>query len=516
MATQKKYVSLEKLGLYDEKIKGVITAGDTKTLTDAKSYADGLAVNYDAAGSAATAEANAKAYADGKDTAIQAAHKAGTDAATAASVADGKAVAAQNAADAAQADVNALATLVGTLPEGTTAKDVVDYVNVKTAGIATDAALEELQGQLSGVQGEVATIKGDYLKASDKSELQGKIDTLTQTHSTDKAALEASIKTITDDYLKAADKTELQNGIDAVDTLVDTLIGEDTGKSARTIANEELAKQLIAEGAQESLDTLAEIASWIQSHPDDASAMNKAIEDLETLVGAIPEGITATTIVGYIQEAVAAEKTRAEGVESGFNTRIGTLETAVGTGSVDQRIADAVAVETNRAQGIEGGLDSRLQAVESKLGTGEGSVDSKIATAKNEAIATAAEDATTKANKALEDAKKYADEEDAKIETRVASLETASATYALKSEVEAVTGRVTTAEGEIDTLQNEMDAVEILAAAADAAAKANQSAIALKASQADLNTAVARIAANESAIANFVEVSEQEINDLFA
>lgn len=36
--------------------------------TNAKTYADGLAVNYDAKGSATTAETNAKAYADGLNT----------------------------------------------------------------------------------------------------------------------------------------------------------------------------------------------------------------------------------------------------------------------------------------------------------------------------------------------------------------------------------------------------------------------------------------------------------------
>lgn len=68
---------------------------------------------------------------------------------------------------------------------------------------------------------------------------------------------------------------------------VDTLIGSDTGKSVRTIANEELAAQLIPEGAQESLDTLTEIANWIQEHPDDASAMNTAITKLNGIVAGI-------------------------------------------------------------------------------------------------------------------------------------------------------------------------------------------------------------------------------------
>ena len=84
-------------------------------------------------------------------------------------------------------------------------------------------------------------------------------------------------------------------------TTVDTLIGADTGKSVRTIANEELAAQLIPEGAQESLNTLQEIAQWIQDHPDDAAAMNTAIEALETKVDTGEQTVSA-----YVAAAIAA------------------------------------------------------------------------------------------------------------------------------------------------------------------------------------------------------------------
>lgn len=113
------------------------------------------------------------------------------------------------------------------------------------------------------------------------------------------------------DAQKAAtyDDTELRDYIgdnvevlEGLDTKVVTLIGEDSNKSVRTIANEELAKQLIPEGAQESLDTLQEIAAWIQQHPEDAATMNQAIADLEALVGTLPEDITSTTVVTYIKE----------------------------------------------------------------------------------------------------------------------------------------------------------------------------------------------------------------------
>ena len=64
MATQKKYVSLDKLTKYDELLKAKMAIDDAAALTSAKDYADGLADNYDVAGAAATAESNAKNYTD--------------------------------------------------------------------------------------------------------------------------------------------------------------------------------------------------------------------------------------------------------------------------------------------------------------------------------------------------------------------------------------------------------------------------------------------------------------------
>lgn len=72
--------------------------------------------------------------------------------------------AAASAAQAAQADVNGIKTYIGTIPSTATSTDIVGYIQEKTSGIATDTALSDLQG-------EVDTIKGDYLKAADKTEL---------------------------------------------------------------------------------------------------------------------------------------------------------------------------------------------------------------------------------------------------------------------------------------------------------------------------------------------------------
>lgn len=112
---------------------------------------------------------------------------------------------------------------------------------------------------------------------------------------------------------------------------VDTLIGTDTGKSVRTIANEELAAQLIPEGAQESLDTLTEIAQWIQDHPDDAAAMNTAIAKLNGIVAGIGgEDDDYATVMAAIEGKIAGA-TKVESSEINGNIKIDGEETTVYT-----------------------------------------------------------------------------------------------------------------------------------------------------------------------------------------
>ena len=356
MSEIKKYVD----ELAAKELVKQIKAEDAKILEKSKSYADNLADNYDQAGAAATAEQNAKAYTDAEVGKVKETVKTNTDAITAINddttgiLAQAKADAKEKA-DAVDAKVTALDKKVGVLPTGVDvkAKTVIEYVDEKVAKVNTDASA--LAGRVTQAEKDIDAIEADYLKAADKTELEGKIGTV-------------------------------DGKVDAVSDKVTTLIGNDTSKSVRVIANEELTKQLIPEGAKESLDTLQEIAAWIQQHPDDASAMNTAIQNLKTLVGTIPADVTdATTIVAYIQKLVSAEEARAKGVENG--------------------------------------LDTRLQAVETQLGDGDGSVADKIANAKQEAINAAATDATTKSNKALEDAKAYTDAEVKKDRARLDAVE---------------------------------------------------------------------------------------------
>ena len=91
-----------------------------------------------------------------------------------------------------------------------------------------------------------------------------------------------------------------------ISTLISALIGDDSDKTIRTIANEVLAEQLIEENADESLNSIKELAAWFQQHPKEAASMNAAIQALQNLVGTLPEGVVSTTIVDYIKESIDA------------------------------------------------------------------------------------------------------------------------------------------------------------------------------------------------------------------
>lgn len=435
---EKKYLDLTQLTAYDTKLKAVIDSKDATALKTAKDYADGLGANYDATGTAKTlvdaltngqVKTNKDAIAilngDGEGSVAKAVSDAKSDLEAKITAADTKAAGAQTAAEAAQADVDALEAKVGAVDEGQTVMGIIKNI---------------------------------------------------QANAYDDTAIKALIKTNADDI------DALEGRATAVEGKVTTLIGDDASKSVRTIANEELAKQLIAEGADTKLDTLQEIAAWIQQHPKDAAAMNQAITALQTKVGAIPEGATSDTIVAYIQEVVDAEKSRAEGAESGIAARVTTLEGKF---------------------------------------SGDNSVDNKIAAAKSEAIAAAATDAETKAGtaktEAVAAAKDYTDTEVAKVKATADGNAT---------DVAGLKTRMTTAESDIDTLQAAIGTDGSVTAAIADAKKAGTDAAAavttlengqVKTNKEAIASNAAKITSLESKVGDgFVAITEAEINALFA
>lgn len=89
---------------------------------------------------------------------------------------------------------------------------------------------------------------------------------------------------------------------------VKVLVGEDSDKSARTIAAEEVAK--IVSDAPEAYDTLKEIADWIQSHPDDVTALNTRLTAVEGNVTLIQQEVgDLTTSLNELTTRVSTAET---------------------------------------------------------------------------------------------------------------------------------------------------------------------------------------------------------------
>lgn len=220
-------------------------------------------------------------------------------------------------------NANAIATLNGGVSDaGSVAKAIADAI----AGLDL-ANTYEAKGKAAEEAGKVQDALDEYIEANDGviSAIKNgsAIDSFKDVEDALAEKQEAIDDIIADIGTVPADKTIVQMIEDAQEAAtyddtelagkVNTLIGEDAGKSARTIANEELAKQLIPENAAESLNDLQEIAAWIQSHPNDASAMNEAITALQNklVLGTYVDGEETkeyATVKAYVEAAIAALK----------------------------------------------------------------------------------------------------------------------------------------------------------------------------------------------------------------
>lgn len=157
-------------------------------------------------------------------------------------------------------------------------------------------------------------------------------------------------------------------------SLVTTLVGSDTDKSIREIAAEELAAQLIPESAQESLNTLEEIAAWIQAHPEDAAAMNSDISALQSTIGVASKPAEYySTYAEYVADyeakgwgVMAKDEFDELPADSTEKVKIGTGTTASGL------IARIESLESS-ADGVDAAITSKIGALDSeKSGSSNG------------------------------------------------------------------------------------------------------------------------------------------------
>ena len=516
--TTKKYVSLDKLAKYDQLLKAKMAADDAQVLADAKSFAEGLASNYEVAGAAATAKTQAIEAAKTETTTqvnalANGAVKTNTD--DIAAIKDGTSI-------DSFADVEA--ALAGKQATGdyATKAEAQGYANAKDEAIAAaqaaaDAAQEDATANAQAIEAINHAETGILAQAksfatTEDAKVQANVDTLAGKVGTvpDGQTVMGIINNIQEN---AYDDTEITDRIGVVEGKVTTLIGEDANKSVRTIANEELAKQLIADGAAESLDTLEEIAAWIQSHPDDASAMNAAITALQNKVDTGDKNVSA-----YVADAIAAlsigDYAKAADLTA-LAGRVSKLETDATTHALKTEV-QAVSDTLNEYKDAHAGDYTNAQ-IDAAIKVNTDAIAKLNDTYATDAeLATAIENEVTRANGAYAAKSLETTVSDHKADTVVhitadertlwnGALHASDIVTGTANGTIAVKGTDVAVKGLGSAAFTESSAYDVAGAAAGVQAKLDEEVLRAKAAE----------EANAAAIAAFVEVSESEINALF-
>jgi hypothetical protein len=143
--------------------------------------------------------------------------------------------------------------------------------------------------------------------------------------------------------------------------------GDDTGKSMREVAVDELAKQLLGEEkAEDNFKTLQELAAWLEQHPEDVTAMNAAIEqnakDIVTNANAIAKNAED------VAKNTAAITKNAEGIVE-LNNKVGDLEAADTAldgkiAAVNKRVDEIPVIETLTVNGVDATISEGIAEVE--------------------------------------------------------------------------------------------------------------------------------------------------------
>lgn len=275
----------------NKKTDGIATSGNLEALASRVTTAEGDIDKLEAA--IGTDGSVTKAIADAK--------KAGTDAA-----------AAVNALEAGQVKTN---------------KEAIEAINNETTGI-----LAQAKSYADGKDTAISTAKAAADAAqADVDALEAKVGTVPDNKTV--------VQMISDAQTAATyDDTALKGRISANETAIATLNGTGEGSVSKQVAD---AVASIVADAPEAYNTLKEISDWISSHASDAASMNSQINNNKTdianltaLVGSLPETATSDTVVGYIDEAIAALQignyAKAADLTAAVN-RIGTAEGKITT-----------------------------------------------------------------------------------------------------------------------------------------------------------------------------------------
>lgn len=299
----------------------------------------------------------------------------------------------QTAVAGLQSDVSDINAKIGTVAEGKTLIEMI--ADAQDAATYDDTALA----------GRVSAIEGDYLKAADKTELTTAIatakneaieaildgvtddfDTLKevaawiQSDTTASAELVTRVSTIEADYLKAADKTALQGEIDALEAFVGTLPEDAASTTVVAYIQEVIDALNIGDYAKAS--ELTALANRVKAL-EDVGAEKNIIASVDETQFAVDTNRNLTLLdiamgkVTGLTDALAdkvdkvegsrlittAEATKLEGIAEGAQVNvIDSVDTAQ-FAIDDQQNLTLLDIAIGKVTGLQAALDNKVDKV---------------------------------------------------------------------------------------------------------------------------------------------------------
>ena len=173
----------------------------------------------------------------------------------------------------------------------------------------------------------------------------------------------------------------LENGIASsldisdVNDRIDVIVGsvaKDADKSIRWIATDVLTEVLVKENADAAYDSLEEMTAWLQSHPENAAAMNQTVSkntaDISDLSSRTQE------LEDSFDEILSAFEDNEKGSAGLFNVLTGRISNAVA--SVDNTTSSYLSATLNDK--TEGEGDNAYTIKELVIGVNTGSVSENV------------------------------------------------------------------------------------------------------------------------------------------
>ena len=275
------------------------------------------------------------------------------------------------------------------------------------------AAVQGLQDQIDDLEAAAVTVK-----AADNDKY------VAVSKATDSNAYTISSKGIDDAISTAvsAEKSqreaadaELQGAIDTEKARINVLVGDDTGKSVRGIASEEVAK-IVAE-APEAYDTLEEIAAWISEHPESVADLNSKIQknasDIDTVSADLAAEVERSTKKDEAHDEAIKALQEADAAQATLNATLATKsELASEKSALNSLIeANAAAIKTINETTVPG-LEERLDGHDADIER----IDGVLATLATSDVVTGINNRLTQAEADIDAIKTKNGEQDTAIE----------------------------------------------------------------------------------------------------